>query len=74
MRTPRLVPLIVTGAGVGLVGLGVVYLVLACEELPGFLGGTPGDTAPRTTLGIAVLLLGLLTLSTGTFVSLRRGR
>lgn len=74
MRLPRVVPLIATGAGIALVGLGVVYLILACEELPRFLGGTPGDTSPRTTLGIAVLLLGLVVLSIGTLVRLRRSR
>lgn len=68
----RFIPLVVAGAGIALVSLGIVYLVLACEELPGFLGGTPGDTAPRTGLGIAVLLLGLAALATG--VVARPGR
>jgi hypothetical protein len=72
--TSRLVPLVVTGAGVALVALGVVYLVVACEELPGFLGGTPGDTSPRTGLGVAGLLLGLVALSIGAFTTLRRKR
>jgi hypothetical protein len=72
--TSRLVPLVVTGAGVALVALGVVYLVVACEELPGFLGGTPGDASPRTGLGVAGLLLGLVALSIGAFTTLRRKR
>ena len=57
-----------------MVGLGVVYLVVACEELPGFLGGTPGDTSPRTGLGVAGLVLGLAALSIGTFATLKRRR
>ena len=72
--TSRLVPLVATGAGVALIALGIVYLVLACEELPGFLGGTPGDTSPRTGLGVAGLVLGLAALSIGTFATLKRRR
>jgi amino acid permease len=41
--------------GVALVALGVVYLTVACESLPAFLGGTAGDTSPRTGLGIVAL-------------------
>jgi amino acid permease len=45
--------------GLALLGLGVVYLTIACESLPGFLGGTAGDTSPRTGLGIVALVLAL---------------
>lgn len=48
--------------GALLLGIGVVYLVVACENLPGILGPTPGDTSPRALLGAIVLLLGLLVL------------
>jgi hypothetical protein len=49
--------------GLALVGVGVVYLVVECQALPGFLGRTPGDTAPRTGLGIAGVSLGLAVLA-----------
>jgi hypothetical protein len=61
-----------TSAGVALVGVGLVYLVVACEALPGFLGPTPGDTAPRTGLGVGALALGLAALSLAAFVLRRR--
>jgi uncharacterized membrane protein YidH (DUF202 family) len=72
--TSSFLPWIATGLGGALVALGVVYLVLACEELPGFLGGTPGDTSPRTAIGIAVLLVGVATLSIGALANVRRVR
>lgn len=58
--------------GVALVSLGVVYLVVACQNLPGFLGPTPGDASPRTILGLVVLALGLASLAGAGVVSLRR--
>lgn len=39
--------------------LGVVYLVVACESLPSFLGAVPGDAHPRTRLGAALLIFAL---------------
>jgi hypothetical protein len=45
-------------AGWALLAVGIVYLVVACEALPGFLGPTPGDTSPRIPLGIAGVVLG----------------
>lgn len=45
--------------GLALLGLGIVYLTIACGSLPGFLGGTPGDASPRTGLGIVALVLAL---------------
>ncbi|HEY1592796.1 MAG TPA: hypothetical protein VGF81_13460 [Solirubrobacteraceae bacterium] len=50
-------------AGVALLGLGVVYLSVACESLPGFLGGTQGDTSPRTGFGFVALGLGVAALA-----------
>jgi protein-S-isoprenylcysteine O-methyltransferase Ste14 len=49
--------------GLALVAVGVVYLVVECQALPGFLGPTRGDTSPRTGLGIAGVLLGLAVLA-----------
>ncbi len=57
--------------GVALVGLGVVYFVVACESLPGFLGGMTGDTSPRTGFGVVALVLGLAALGLAAW-SLRR--
>ena len=57
--------------GLALLGLGVVYLTVACESLPGFLGGTAGDTSPRTGLGIVAVVLGLA-LGIGLIVTRRR--
>lgn len=54
-----------------LVGLGVAYLVVACESLPGFLGGIQGDTSPRTGFGVVALVLGLAALGLSAW-SLRR--
>lgn len=58
--------------GAALIALGAVYLVVACQNLPGFLGPTPGESSPRTPLGAAILSLGLLTL--GVLAVLRRRR
>jgi hypothetical protein len=59
-------------AGLALLALGVTYLVVACQNLPGFLGGTPGDTSPRTPLGVAVVVLGVLALGVAALLA-RRG-
>jgi amino acid permease len=54
----RRVPVLLGGAvGVVLLGVGVVYLTVACENLPGILGPHPGDTSPRTALGIIAVVL-----------------
>jgi hypothetical protein len=58
--------------GLMLVGVGIVYLVVACENLPGLLGPTPGDSAPRTPLGLAVLVIGSLVLAVTGFLAWRR--
>jgi amino acid permease len=65
-------PLVATGVGVALLGLGVVYLVVACESLPGFMGPTAGDTSPRTGLGVAGLLLGLAALTIAALLARRQ--
>jgi hypothetical protein len=58
-------------AGLTLLGLGVVYLTVACESLPGFMGPHLGDTSPRLGLGIAAVVLGVGTL-TATYLFARR--
>jgi hypothetical protein len=65
-----LVPLAGVG-GLALIAIGVVYLTVACENLPGILGPTPGDTSPRVGLGSGGVLLGLLTLLIA-YVGVRR--
>jgi hypothetical protein len=45
--------------GLALLAIGIVYLTVECQALPGFLGPTRGDTSPRTGLGILSLVLGL---------------
>ena len=61
--------------GLGVIGavLGVMYLVVACESLPSFLGQVQGDTHPRTALGAVVLALALV-LATIAAVAARGGR
>jgi hypothetical protein len=72
----RSLPRIVAGAagalGVLLLGVGAVYLSVACENLPGILGPTPGDTSPRTPLGVIVLVAGAAILAV-TLIMARRG-
>ena len=48
--------------GIALLAVGITYLVVECQALPGFLGPTPGDTSPRIGLGIAAVALGLSVL------------
>jgi amino acid permease len=59
--------------GVALVAIGIVYLVVACENLPGFLGPHAGDTSPRVGLGVLGLVLGIASL-TAALIVFRRGR
>ena len=72
MRLPvRLSALLAGAAGTGLLALGVVYLVVACENLPGILGPHAGEESPRTGLGILALVLGIAALSVA-FIASRR--
>jgi hypothetical protein len=65
-------PVLLAGvAGLALLVLGIVYLTVECQALPGFLGPTRGDTSPRTGLGILSLVLGLVALALA-FVAARR--
>ena len=53
-------------------GIGVVYLTVACQDLPGILEPTPGDTSPRTALGVVGIVLGLGALAVALAVARRR--
>lgn len=69
MRLPVLVGLL----GLALLALGVIYLSVECQALPGFMGPVHGDTAPRTGLGILGVVLGIAVLGlTGLAVARRR--
>jgi hypothetical protein len=59
---PRIVAGAAAALGLLLLGLGIVYLSVACESLPGVLGPSPGDASPRTPLGVIALVLGLVVL------------
>ena len=69
---PRIVAGAVGALGTLLFGIGVVYLSVACENLPGILGPHPGDTSPRTPLGVIVLVLGLGVLALALLTARRR--
>lgn len=58
--------------GAVLASIGVVYLTVACEDLPGVLGPTPGETSPRTPLGVIGVVLGLAALTLAFGVARRR--
>jgi len=58
--------------GLALLALGVVYVTVECQALPGFLGPSPGDTSPRTGLGVAALALGVPVLLAAVAISRRR--
>ena len=59
-------------AGFALLAIGLVYLTVACEALPAFLGPTAGDTSPRTGLGLAGVVLGAAALIAAFVVARRR--
>jgi uncharacterized membrane protein YdcZ (DUF606 family) len=54
--------------------LAVVYLVVACQSLPGLLGPVAGDTHPRTKLGAALLVVAALLAVVGVLVARRQRR
>jgi hypothetical protein len=69
MRLPALAGLV----GLMLLALGVIYLSVECQALPGFMGPVHGDAAPRTGLGIVGVVLGMAVLAfTGLAVARRR--
>ena len=59
-------------AGVALLALSVVYLTVACQSLPGFMGPHAGDTSPRVGLGLLALVLALAAFGVAV-ITARRG-
>jgi hypothetical protein len=59
--------------GLALLALGIVYLSVECQALPGFMGPVHGDTSPRTGLGILAAALGVVALVGALVVGRRRG-
>jgi hypothetical protein len=56
----RLLVLGLSGLTLAATALAVTYLVVACGSLPAFMGRVAGDPHPRTTLGVALLVLAAL--------------
>lgn len=64
MRMGSILPMVLGGlVGLALLAIGVVYLSVECQALPGFMGPVHGDTSPRTGLGVLALALGLVVLA-----------
>jgi amino acid permease len=59
--------------GLVAMAVGVVYLCVACQSLPGFMGPVHGDTSPRTGRGIVFVMVGLIAL-VGELTVRRRSR
>jgi hypothetical protein len=68
----RVLALASAAIGAILLGIGVVYLTVACESLPGVLGPSAGDSSPRTTLGIIWSVLGIAALAVAVVAVRRR--
>jgi hypothetical protein len=69
---PAITALLAGAAGLAVLALGIVYLVVECQALPGFMGPTPGDSSPRVGLGIAGVVLGLGMLAVAALAAHRR--
>lgn len=65
-------PVLLGVLGLVLLTLGAIYLAVACQSLPGFLGPVHGDTAPRTGRGIVALALGAIALTVAAWAVVRR--
>ena len=61
-REVGLTMLLAGAIGLALLALGVVYLAVECQSLPGFLGPVHGDAGYRTGRGIAGIVLGAAAL------------
>jgi hypothetical protein len=62
-RSRRIAGLALALAAVAAATFGAMYVSVACESLPGFLGGVAGDNHPRTVLGLVLLgLAGVLAI------------
>jgi hypothetical protein len=69
MRRVAVIPVAILG--LVLLAIGIVYLTIACQSLPGFMGPVHGDTSPRTGLGVLGVVLGVAVL-VGAFIAARR--
>jgi hypothetical protein len=69
---PAITALLAGAVGLALLALGIVYLVVECQALPGFMGPTAGDSSPRVGLGIAGVVLGLCMLAVAALAARRR--
>jgi hypothetical protein len=73
MRRQIRIPELLFGvAGLALLAVGIVYLTVECQALPGFMGGTPGDSAPRWRLGLVGVGLGLAVVASAFVIARRR--
>jgi hypothetical protein len=73
VRRYMALPVLLAGVvGLALLAVGVVYLTVECQALPGLLGPVHGDTSPRTGLGIVGVVLGLVALAVAFVASRRR--
>jgi hypothetical protein len=70
-RSLNLSTLLAGAAGLVLLAIGVVYLSVECQALPGFLGPTHGDTSPRTGFGIVGVVAGLSLLVAALIIARR---
>jgi len=61
----RVVILTLTVVSTTALVLGVVHVSVACQSLPNALGGVPGDSHPRTVLGL-VLIITAVVVGAGT--------
>ncbi len=60
VRARRLLPYPLALLAAIATAVAITYLVLACESLPGFMGGVAGDSHPRTALGAGIAALAVL--------------
>jgi hypothetical protein len=58
--------------GLVMLAAGIVYLTVACQRLPGFMGPVHGDTSPRTGRGILGVAIGVAVLACVLLVVRRR--
>jgi hypothetical protein len=73
MRREIRIPELLFGvAGLALLAVGIIYLTVECQALPGFMGGTPGDSAPRWRLGLVGVGLGLAVVASAFVIARRR--
>jgi hypothetical protein len=73
MRRVGGAPVVIIGlVGAALLTVGIVYLTVACQSLPGFMGPHPGDTSPRAGLGIVAVVLAIAAFGVAYLTARRR--